>query len=108
MASIIENLEIQQAQQFGALTVPEGCEPIREEEFERLPDYAVDLIFQSTRGELEPTSRDQLAEIMTQYFTVQNSTSLESNENVELAEQNQNEQGGDNHFDTRREVHSSQ
>jgi hypothetical protein len=108
MTSIIENFEIQQVQQFGALTIPEGCEPIREEEFERLPDYAIDLIFQSTRGELEPTSRDQLAEIMTQYFTVQNSTSLESNENVEIAEQNQDEQRGDNHTDTRREVHPPQ
>lgn len=79
--TLSENIiPVEETEQFCGTCIPKGCEPIREEEFERLPEYVIELIYQSERGELTPTSREQLAELSQSFFTVQNSTSLENEE----------------------------
>ena len=104
------NSQMEQTEQFCGNCIPKGCEPIREEEFERLPDYVIDLIYQSDRGELLPTTRDELNEITESFFTVQNSTSLQNDEleNTVVILNEENEQRGDSNFGTSGEVHSPQ
>ncbi len=72
------------SEQFSLTTIPEGCEPIREDEFERLPDYAVELITQSINGVLENVTREQLETSMRNFF--ENSSNVQnlsvSNDNV--------------------------
>jgi hypothetical protein len=43
--------------------------PIREDEFERLPDYVIGLITQSGKGELTPCTHEELTALATTYFT---------------------------------------
>lgn len=112
MAEVIENKLIEtEVEQFYENGIPKGCDPIREEEFERLPEYVIELIDQSDRGELKSTTRAELNEIAQHFFSVQNSTSLEneSNENDEVVILNEeDEQGGSSDIGTRGEIHSPQ
>lgn len=48
--------------------VPKDAEPISEEQFERLPEYVHQLMASSLAGELEKTSKSELAEIHARYF----------------------------------------
>jgi len=66
---------VSESQQFSRMTIPEGCDPIREAEFERLPDYAIELITQSMNGMLENVTRDQLLTTLTNFF--ENSSNVE-------------------------------
>jgi hypothetical protein len=47
----------------------DGCTPIREEEFERLPDYVIALIAQADKGELTPCTHEELTALTATYFT---------------------------------------
>lgn len=74
-----------QEKQFteSSLTLPEGCEPIREEEYFRLPDYVLDEIEKSVRGNLPPCTPEELETTMRTYFTGQAVSSNSTNdENV--------------------------
>jgi hypothetical protein len=48
---------------------PEVCYPIKQEEFERLPDYVLDLIKQSDSGQLAACSHEELIDQRTAFFT---------------------------------------
>jgi len=51
--------------------VPKDAEPISEEQFERLPDYVVNLMADSLSGKLQVTTRDDLLAVSEQYFNQQ-------------------------------------
>jgi len=104
------NTQIVETEQFYDNGIPKGCEPIREEEFERLPDYVIELISQSDRGELLPTTREQLVELSESFFAVQNSTNLQNEEieNAIVILNEENEQGGNRNFGASGEVSSPQ
>jgi hypothetical protein len=60
-------------------SVPEGAEPIREEEFYRLPDYVHELIEKSYHNELPITTHEEMVEALTSFLESQNcSTSTEN------------------------------
>ncbi len=67
-------------------SVPEGVEPIREEEFYRLPDYVHELIEKSYHNELPITTHDEMVEALTSFFESQNSSTSTENINHEIAE----------------------
>lgn len=48
--------------------VPEDAEPISEEQFERLPEYVVNLMAESLAGKLNVTTRGELEELSQRYF----------------------------------------
>jgi hypothetical protein len=54
--------------QFGFHTLPEGADPIREDEFERLPDYVADLIQQSSDGTLQNCDPEELKQVTATFF----------------------------------------
>ena len=54
--------------QFGFGTLPEGAEAIREDEFERLPEYVVELIKESSQGKLADCTQTDLHHIVSSYF----------------------------------------
>ena len=84
-------LETSSPEQFSVRTVPEGCDPIREDEFERLPDYAIELIIQSMNGVLEHVTHEQLVASMANFFEnssrgeilISESTTITSHEEVD-------------------------
>jgi hypothetical protein len=74
-----------QEKQFteSSMTIPEGCEPIREDEYFRLPDYVLDEIEKSSRGHLPACTPEELETTMRTYFTAQAVSSNSTNdENV--------------------------
>lgn len=51
--------------------LPEGAEPIREEEFYRLPDYVHELMAKSLNNELPSTTSEELQESLNSFLKSQ-------------------------------------
>jgi len=81
-------MEHMEGEQFNVALqkIPEGCEAIREEEFYRLPEYVLELMSQSWRGELSPASQDEVKESLEVYLRSQNSSNSQVVNIVENAE----------------------
>lgn len=60
--------EAEASKQFGFEEVPEGADRITEDEFERLPEYVVELINKSAKGELAPCTHEQLVAESAAFF----------------------------------------
>jgi len=48
-----------------------GWTPIREDEFERLPDWCINIYNDRMNGKINPTTNEELAEMLTKYFATQ-------------------------------------
>ena len=59
---------------------PEISYPIKQDEFERLPDYVLDLIKQSDSGELKTCTHEELLDECTAFFTNCVSTNVALND----------------------------
>ena len=82
-------------EQFSNAVAPEGWDPIREDEFERLPEYAVELITQSMNGVLDNVTREQLEASMRNFF--ENSSNVQNlSASLELINQENECRGGGN------------
>lgn len=93
--SFLEETQKQLEEVVAAASAGTGCEvvaviaeseisyPIKQDEFERLPDYVLDLIKQSDSGELKTCTHDELLDECTAFFTNCVSTNVALNDDHE-------------------------
>ena len=92
-------------EQFPVTPTPEGWEPIREDEFMRLPEYAIELITSSMNGMLENVTREELIETMHRFFENSSNSEISTSAQIESLN-NENESSGGHHSPAGGTVHS--